>query len=158
MEGALVTVIVPIYNVAVYMDRCVDSIVRQSYRNLEVILVDDGSSDGSGAKCDEWAARDSRIRVIHQTNAGLSMARNAGLDAMAGQYVAMVDGDDFIARDAISTLYNIMEATGAQIVASGWTLFADGTEPSEDSSVGRITTYTSNEAIDDVFYQRKLTN
>ncbi len=158
MESALVTVIVPIYNVAVYMDRCVASITAQTHRNLEIILVDDGSTDGSGTKCDDWAQHDARISVIHQPNAGLSMARNAALNAMTGQYVTMVDGDDIIAPDCISTLYNLMNDTGATIAASGWTLFNDGTEPTMDSSAGRVTTFTSSQAIDDVFYQHLLTN
>lgn len=158
MESTLITIIVPIYNVAVYMDRCVDSILTQSYRNLEVFLVDDGSTDGSAEKCEQWASRDERIKVIHQENAGLSMARNAALDVMTGDYVVMVDGDDYIAPDSITTLYNIIETTGAGIAAAGWCLFDDGTEPAMDQNEGKVTTFTASEAIDDVFYQHTLTN
>lgn len=157
MEGPLITIIVPIYNVAVYMDRCVDSILTQTYRNLEVILVDDGSTDGSAAMCDQWAQRDSRIKVIHQSNGGLSQARNTALDAMTGQYVTMVDGDDYIAPHFVETMLGLAGNTGADVVSSGWTLFDDGTSP-KPSSDAHITTFTPAQAIDEVFYQHTLTN
>lgn len=158
MEGPLITIIVPIYNVAVYMDRCVDSILTQTYRSLEVILVDDGSADGSAGKCDQWAQRDPRVKVIHQANAGLSMARNTALDIMTGEYVMMVDGDDYIAPHAVATLLSLITSTGAGIAAAGWCLFADGTEPAIDPNKDKQTTFTSSEAINDVFYQHTLTN
>lgn len=157
MEGPLITIIVPIYNVAVYMDRCVDSILTQTYRNLEVILVDDGSTDGSAAMCDQWAQRDSRIKVIHQSNGGLSQARNTALDAMTGQYVTMVDGDDYIAPHFVETMLGLAGNTGADVVSSGWNLFDDGTSP-KPSSDAHITTFTPAQAIDEVFYQHTLTN
>ena len=158
MEGPLITIIVPIYNVAVYMDRCVDSIIHQSHKTLEIILVDDGSTDGSAGKCDQWAQRDPRIKVIHQPNGGLSMARNAALDIMTGDYVMMVDGDDYIAPHAVATLLSLITSTGAGIAAAGWCLFADGTEPAIDPNKDKQTTFTSSEAINDVFYQHTLTN
>ena len=82
-----VTIIVPIYNVEKYLDKCVESIVNQTYKNLEIILVDDGSPDQSPAKCDEWEKKDSRIKVIHKKNGGLSSARNAGLDIFSGDFI-----------------------------------------------------------------------
>ena len=90
----LISVIVPVYKVEKYLDRCVESIVNQTYRNLEIILVDDGSPDNCGAMCDVWAAKDSRIKVIHKKNGGLSDARNAGMAVSTGQYIGFVDGDD----------------------------------------------------------------
>ena len=92
----LISVIVPVYKVEKYLDRCVESIVNQTYKNLEIILVDDGSPDNCPAMCDEWAKRDSRIKVIHQENAGLSAARNIGLDIATGDYIGFVDSDDYI--------------------------------------------------------------
>lgn len=85
------SVIVPVYNAEKYMDKCIESLVNQTYKDLEIILVNDGSTDNSGTKCDEWAAKDSRIKVIHKQNGGVSSARNAGLDAANGEYVAFAD-------------------------------------------------------------------
>ena len=95
-EKPLVSIIVPVYNVKDYLNECVESIVNQSYTALEIILVDDGSTDGSAEICDNWLKRDSRIRVIHKENGGLSDARNAGMSIATGEYVGFVDGDDKI--------------------------------------------------------------
>ena len=91
-----ISVIVPIYKVEAYLDKCVQSIVDQTYTNLEIILVDDGSPDRCGQMCDAWAAKDSRIRVVHKENGGLSDARNAGLEIATGTYIAFVDSDDWV--------------------------------------------------------------
>lgn len=92
----LISVVVPVYNVEKYLNRCVESIVNQTYKNLEIILVDDGSTDSSPAICDEWAQKDNRIKVIHKKNGGLSSARNAGIKALTGKYVCFIDSDDYI--------------------------------------------------------------
>lgn len=105
MEQSLISVIVPIYKVEQYLDRCVRSIVDQSYENLEIILVDDGSPDNCGAMCDAWAKKDSRIRVIHKLNGGLSDARNAGVRVCNGEYVVFADSDDYLAAEMIGELY-----------------------------------------------------
>lgn len=102
-NNELVSVIVPVYKVEPYLDRCVASILAQTYPNLEVILVDDGSPDNCPALCDAWAQRDARIRVIHKKNGGLSDARNVGLDAASGAYISFVDSDDYIAENFIET-------------------------------------------------------
>ena len=107
-ENPKVTIIVPIYNVESYIHKCVDSILGQTYRNLEVILVDDGSPDACPEICDEYKAHDNRIVVIHKLNGGLSDARNAGLDAATGEYVTFIDGDDWYAEDAIEILVGVM--------------------------------------------------
>ena len=104
-EQPLVSVIVPVYNVERFLDRCVHSLTSQTYRRLEIILVDDGSPDGSPKLCDEWAKRDEHIRVIHKPNGGLSDARNAGLDVMHGDFVAFVDSDDYVEPDYVERLY-----------------------------------------------------
>ncbi|MBR1692596.1 MAG: glycosyltransferase family 2 protein [Lachnospiraceae bacterium] len=111
----LISVIVPIYNVEAYLKRCVNSIQAQTYSNLEIILVDDGSPDGCGALCDELAKEDRRITVIHKENGGLSDARNKGLDAAGGQYIAFVDSDDYIAPYFIRTLYEQLIGTNSDV-------------------------------------------
>lgn len=104
MNEIVVSVIVPVYKVEKFLNRCVSSIVSQSYRNLEIILVDDGSPDSCPDLCNQWSAKDKRIRVIHQTNRGLSAARNAGLDVATGHYIAFVDSDDWIETDYVGEL------------------------------------------------------
>lgn len=96
MKEALISIIVAIYNVEAYVDQCIQSLVKQSYENLEIILVDDGSTDASGQICDDWKKKDHRVKVIHQKNQGLSAARNAGLFVASGEYIGFVDGDDYV--------------------------------------------------------------
>lgn len=102
----LISVIVPIYNVEQYLRRCIESIIKQTYQNLEIILIDDGSPDSCGKICDEYASIDKRIRVIHQPNKGLSAARNSGLDICKGEFIGFVDSDDFIHPEMYYRLYN----------------------------------------------------
>ena len=111
----LISIIVPIYKVEAYLDKCIKSITDQTYSNLEIILVDDGSPDNCGAICDAWAEKDSRIRVIHKENGGLSDARNAGLAIAAGELIAFVDSDDYIEPEFIRKLYDAMIAHNADI-------------------------------------------
>lgn len=111
----LISVIVPVYKVEDLLSRCVDSIARQSYQNLEIILVDDGSPDRCGEICDDYARRDSRIRVIHKPNGGLSDARNAALDIASGAYLTFVDSDDWIHADYVSTLYRLCHERASEI-------------------------------------------
>ncbi len=113
-----ISIIVPVYNTEKYLDRCIRSIVRQTFADFELILVDDGSPDACPQMCDMWAGRDSRIRVCHKENGGLSSARNAGLAAARGNYIGFVDSDDWIAADMYAHLYELIRANGADI-ASG---------------------------------------
>lgn len=113
----LISVIVPIYNVELYLDRCMESIVNQTYQNLEIILVDDGSPDNCPVICDKWAERDCRVRVMHKQNGGLSDARNAGLEAASGNYIAFVDSDDWIEKNYIEYLYLAIIKTGAELAS-----------------------------------------
>ena len=103
----LISVIVPIYNVEKYLKKCLDSIINQTYNNLEIILVDDGSPDNCGKICDEYAKKDNRIKVIHKENGGVSSARNKGLDIANGEYVFFIDSDDYIELDAIEKLLSM---------------------------------------------------
>lgn len=121
----LISVIVPVYNVRQYLERCVDSIKRQTYKNLEIILVDDGSNDGSENLCDKLATTDSRIIVIHQENQGLGPARNAGLNIMKGTYVGFVDSDDWIDTKMYEELYLSLKKYHCDISTCGKTIVSD---------------------------------
>lgn len=103
----LISVIIPVYNVKPFLARCLDSVINQTYSHLEIILIDDGSTDGSGELCDQLSQSDTRIRVIHQLNQGLSAARNSGIDSAKGEYLTFVDSDDTISLDMIEILYNL---------------------------------------------------
>lgn len=113
MENELISIIVPIYNVSKYLDRCMESLLKQTYTNIEIIMVDDGSPDDCGSKCDDYASRDRRIKVIHKQNAGLGMARNSGLDIANGKYVAFIDSDDYVNIEMIEKLYHRLQHTKA---------------------------------------------
>ena len=120
-----ISIIVPVYKVEPYLRRCVDSILGQRYQNLEVILVDDGSPDNCGAICDEYALQDSRVKVIHKANGGLSSARNAGLEIATGEYVSFVDSDDALADDAMEYLLDLAEREQADLVIGDHLRFED---------------------------------
>ncbi len=109
MEPVLVSIIIPVYNVEEYLEQCLDSVINQTYKNLEIWLVDDGSKDSGGKICDKYKELDSRIRVIHKENGGLSSARNVALDLMKGEYVYFLDSDDFISLDLIETYIDLAE-------------------------------------------------
>ncbi len=119
-ETPLVSIIVPVYQVKAYISECVESLLAQTYTNLEILLVDDGSTDGSGAVCDEYAVRDSRVRVVHQENQGAAGARNAGLDLASGEYVAFVDSDDVIAPAYVKELFLLLKKYQADIAACAY--------------------------------------
>ena len=121
-----ISVIIPVYNVAEYLTRCLLSITGQTYKNLEIILVDDGSTDDSGAICDQFAASDDRIKVFHQTNMGLSGARNTGLDQATGRYIFFCDSDDFLVEDALDIMVRKLIDDHADIVACGIAKVYDG--------------------------------
>lgn len=116
----LISIIVPVYQVKDYVGECVASLLAQTYTNLEILLVDDGSTDGSGEICDRYAERDSRVRVVHQENQGLSAARNIGIDLMKGEFVAFVDSDDVVLPNFIDTLYELVEKYQTDIAACAY--------------------------------------
>lgn len=129
--NTLISVIVPVYKVENYLNRCIDSILNQTYRNLEVILVDDGSPDNCPSICEEYAKKDSRIKIVHQENGGLSSARNTGLTVTSGEFITFVDSDDWIANDMYQILYNTMISQNADIVECNY--FAVNEKTSEKS-------------------------
>lgn len=114
-EKPLLSIIVPVYDVERYLPKCIDSILAQTFTDFELILVDDGSPDSCPALCDAAAAKDARIRVIHQKNGGLSAARNAGLDAARGAWIGFVDSDDYIAPEMYEAMYHAVQSTGADL-------------------------------------------
>ena len=119
-EMPLISIIVPVYQVRDYVGECVESIRQQTYTNLEILLVDDGSTDGSGEMCDEYARTDERIRVIHQENRGQAGARNTGLDNVQGEYIAFVDSDDLVLPDYIEVLYMLLTKHAADLAACAY--------------------------------------
>lgn len=120
LEVPLISIIVPVYQVKDYIDECLESLLRQTHTKLEIILVDDGSTDGSGEVCDRYANRETRVQVLHQDNQGLSAARNAGLEFAKGEYVAFVDSDDVVLPDFIETLYELLDEYRADIAACAY--------------------------------------
>lgn len=147
----LISVIVPVYKVEKYLDACVTSIVNQTYQNLEIILVDDGSPDNCPAICDEWATKDSRIKVIHKKNGGLSDARNAGMAIATGEYIGFVDSDDVLSPDMYRVLYELVEQHAADVAQCKMYLFSDlpfsGFPVSEFQNVN---VFSAEEAISDL--------
>ena len=155
MLQPLISVIVPCYNVEEYLPKCIESILNQTYRNLEILLVDDGSPDNCGRICDEYAAKDSRIRIIHKKNGGLSDARNAALDVMTGEYVTFIDSDDYVSDDYVEYLYKIIKESGVKLSVSSYQTFVD------DSSAEICTNNPlfvkivhTNDALTGMFYQQ----
>lgn len=126
MNGVQVTVIVPVFNVKKYLSECLDSILAQTFQNIELILIDDGSTDGSQIICDEYARKDSRITVIHKENGGVSDARNVGISRAKGDYICFVDSDDIVAPTYIQVLYETAIKDGVGIVMCNYHVFKDG--------------------------------
>lgn len=118
-----VSIIVPIYNVEKYLPKCIESIINQTYKNLEIILVDDGSPDNCAKICDEYAKKDNRIKVIHKPNGGVSSARNAGLDIATGEYIGFVDPDDFIAPEMYEQMLEAIKTANADLAICGYDYF-----------------------------------
>ena len=115
MTKALVTVVIPVYNVEKYLEYCIKSVVEQTCSEIEILLIDDGSTDGCPEICDEWAGKDSRIRVIHKENQGLGLARNTGIENATGKYICFFDSDDYIAKDTVEKIYGLAEKEKSDI-------------------------------------------
>ena len=150
----LISVIVPCYNVEQYLPKCVDSILNQTYKNLEIWLVDDGSPDKCGEICDEYAQKDTRIKVIHKNNGGLADARNVALDVMTGDYVVCVDSDDYISPKHIEGLYYLIEKYGADVSINNSCNFFEGTMPYPAKKSNKDIVFDSGmKAVEAMFYQ-----
>lgn len=137
----LVSIIIPVYNAEVYLQRCVTSLLRQTYKQIEIILVDDGSPDNSGTICDEYAKIDKRVRVIHKANGGAATARNKGLDEARGKYICFVDADDYVSCEYIETLYNLLVENNADIAQCDYllTFKGDSQMPQEKKIISNYT-------------------
>ena len=147
-DKPLVSVIIPVYNVEKYLRECVDSVTTQTYTNLEIILSDDGATDRSGAICDELAAADSRIRVIHEENGGASVARNRGLDIAEGEYVVFVDSDDAIHPEMIEHLLRISNDTDSDLVTTKKPIATESVDWSmTDLNKEQIVTFTTEDSV-----------
>lgn len=134
MSIPCISVIVPVYNTEKHLHKCINSILNQTFRDLELILIDDGSSDNSGMICDEYAKKDNRVRVFHQENCGVSVARNVGIDNAKGEYITFVDSDDYITSFALEVLHMDIVACGADIsCAGGRKVFSDIIDVLENS-------------------------
>lgn len=154
--SSLISVIVPVYKTESYLARCINSIINQTYKNLEIILIDDGSPYQCGMICDEYAARDPRIKVIHQQNAGLSTARNAGLKIASGHYIGFVDSDDWIDADMFEILYKGASTFKAQIAICGF-YYAGGRKHKEVREKD-ITLYNRRDALNNLLRDETVTN
>lgn len=143
----LVSVIVPIYNVEKYLARCVDSIINQTYKNLEIILVDDGSPDNCPKMCDDYAKKDSRIKVVHKKNGGLSDARNAGMAVATGEYISFIDSDDYISEDFFETLLNTMLKENSDIAECSVVKFYEDSHFDDFSDDLSVKTYETQNAL-----------
>lgn len=157
----LISVIVPVYKVEKYLDKCIQSIVDQTYKNIELILVDDGSPDRCGKMCDEWATRDSRITVIHKQNGGLSDARNFGIDIAKGELLAFIDSDDYIEKNYLENLYKLLVDNRADISTCKPSVFFENEINSHLYEILRnddVVVLSSKEALIEMLYERNLTN
>lgn len=143
----LISVIVPIYNVEKYLARCVDSIVNQTYKNLEIILVDDGSPDRCPQMCDDYAEKDSRIKVVHKKNGGLSDARNAGMAVATGKYISFIDSDDYVSDDFFECLLDVMNKENSDIAECSVVKFYEDNRFDEFSDDLSVKTYDTQDAM-----------
>lgn len=150
MEANLISVVIPVYRVEQYLRRCVDSVLAQTYTQIEVILVDDGSPDGCPAICDAYAREDGRVRVIHQKNAGLSGARNRGIEAAEGEWLAFVDSDDYLAPEFLERLYRACVDTDSEMSVCRWE-YVKGEQPIPECGSGAVRTYSGREMLANLY-------
>lgn len=148
MEDILVSIIIPVYNIEAYLDRCLESVVNQTYKNLEIILIDDGSTDNSGAICDKYKENDVRIKVIHKENEGVSKARNVGIDIANGEFIGFVDSDDWLKEDTIEKLLFYIKKYSADIAQCNITYINDkGEERSYKEKAKELLVYNKEESL-----------
>jgi len=153
----IISVIIPVYNTSLYLRQCLDSVIAQTYRNLEIILVDDGSTDDSGKICEEYAANDDRIQVIHKENGGLSDARNAALEVVSGQYITFIDSDDYVDKKYIEVLAGCAKKEDCDFVEVSYIKFIGNIKNGGGcTEQQRCTMYTQKEAMLDMLYRRKI--
>jgi len=157
-ENILVSIIVPIYKVENYLEKCLDSIIAQTHKNLQIILIDDGSPDGCGEICDEYGNKDSRITVIHQKNMGLSAARNAGFEKVLGKYIGFVDSDDYIAEDMYESLVDAIEKYDTDISMCSYYKVDNNIVSKAEYPEQKDRVYSRNEALKELLIDHKIQN
>ncbi len=151
----MISIIVPVYNVEKYLDECVQSILSQTYRDFELILVDDGSTDDSGKMCDDYSKNDQRVKVIHKENGGLSDARNSGTLIAKGTHVTYIDSDDYVSDDYLEELKGLINRYRADIAVTGIKCFYDGEKIKKDGRIKEFC-FTGLEALQNVLYQKNM--
>lgn len=153
MNNPLISIIVPCYKVEQYLPKCIESILHQTYSNLEIWLVDDGSPDDCGKICDEYAARDNRIKAIHKKNGGLADARNVAIDRANGEWIVCIDSDDYVSEDYIEVLYGLVERNHCKIGVGGLHAFVEGTSLSFSQPDYQEMVFDKITGIEKMFYQ-----
>lgn len=147
----LISVIIPVYNVEKYLTKCIESIIKQTYTNLEIILVDDGSPDNCGKICDEYAQKDDRIKVIHKKNGGQSEARNYGIEIATGKYITFLDSDDYISEDYIEYMYKLLKDNNANLSICGVQI-VNNENKKYNTEETEVKIYKTNEAFENLLY------
>ena len=155
-EKNLISIVVPIYNAETYLNQCIKSIIEQSYKNIEIILINDGSTDDSGIICDEYAQKDIRIKVIHNKNQGVSISRNIGIQEARGEYISFVDADDFISKKYVEILYQLIIKDNAQISTVGNDEYYEGKMIKTSKGIRKV--LHSEEAIKMILKERDMTH
>lgn len=153
----LISVIIPVYNVEEYLSRCLDSVIKQTYTNLEIIVVDDGATDNSGKICDEYREKDKRIKVIHKLNGGLSDARNVGLDTATGEYISFIDSDDWVSNDYIEYLYLLLVKNECDVSVCGFCRTKEKILKKK-METKKIEIYEKEVAVENLLYQKISTS
>ncbi len=154
-EKALISIIIPVYKVEKYLEKCIQSVINQTYENLQIILVDDGSPDNCGKICDEYAKKDHRIEVIHKSNGGLSDARNKGLEIAKGEYIGFVDSDDYIEADMYEVLYNLLKQYNADVSICNFYTVSQGKISIKNADNG-INEYNRIEILKEILLDRNI--
>lgn len=157
MKNDLISIIIPVYKVEKYLEKCIESVLKQTYTNLQIILVDDGSPDNCGKICDEYAKKDSRIEVIHKVNGGLSYARNVGISKAKGRYIGFVDSDDYIKEDMYEILLNLIKEYDADVSICNLYDVIDGKEYIRNKENG-IQEYSRLDILKEVLLDKNIQN
>lgn len=157
MKNALVSIIIPVYNVSEYLEKCIESVLNQTYENLEIVLIDDGSIDDSLEICERYARKDKRIKVFHKNNSGLSDTRNFGLSVIRGEYVCFVDSDDYISSRCIELLLDAIIRTNCEMATGGYLKTVDDIIIQNDCEEPNIYVFTQREAKKKTLYRKDLT-
>lgn len=153
-----ISIVIPIYNVEAYLKKCVYSVINQTYKNIEIFLVNDGSTDKSGMICDELKQIDNRIEVIHKKNGGLSDARNSAIPKCTGKYITFIDSDDYVDLDYVETLYNLVKKYNADISCVNYKRVLDNGDLIDKISTNEVYEFTPKDAIENMLYMTKVSN